>query len=88
MSCCGSRRAAWRSDDDLAPRRPTHAPGNAPAVRETHLRVSASAKRGGATLYLRGPSSGRAYRFTAEVGTAVDAVDAEALLRTGRLERA
>ena len=82
MSCCGSRRAAWRSEPSLRARtkpiaEPEHADGEAPRLRCT----------GSAPLYLRGPASGRAYRFGAEP-VPVDAADLEALLRTGRLERA
>ena len=40
------------------------------------------------TLALRGPRSGRVYRFTQAEPTAVLAEDAPALLRTGALVRA
>ena len=80
MSCCGLRRAAWRSESSLVARRTPAPTPRADAEQAPHLRCT-----GKAPLYLRGPSSGRAYRFGDEP-VPVDAADLEALLRTGRLE--
>jgi len=80
MSCCGSKRAALRTEN-FARSAPVvvvqPAPNDAVPLRPTTH----------AHLLLRGPYSGRAYRFTDTVATAVDACDVEALLRTGLLRR-
>lgn len=83
MSCCGSRRGAWRSEPALVARR-TPALGTDPHASEEAPKLRCAGK---APLYLRGPSSGRAYRFGDEP-IPVDAADLQALLRTGRLELA
>ncbi|MEW5916599.1 MAG: hypothetical protein AB1762_09345 [Gemmatimonadota bacterium] len=40
------------------------------------------------SLYLRGPVTGTPYVFNPDAGTAVDAIDADALLETGLFVRA
>ena len=64
---------------------PHRSSGHAPdgALGETTLR---HAREG--TIALRGPYSGRVYRFSNRGSTAVLAEDVGALLRTGVLERA
>ena len=80
MSCCGQRRTAL-VQEQIARRatapRPTLAASDEPRLRSRH----------GKALCLRGPHSGRAYRFLTDSAIAVDPRDMEALLRTGLFER-
>lgn len=80
MSCCGQRRASL-VQEQIARRatlpRPALAASDEPRLRSRH----------GKALCLRGPHSGRAYRFLTDTATSVDARDVEALLRTGLFER-
>lgn len=62
---------------------PQPTPGRVPDASHTMLR---HARQG--TIVLRGPSSGRIYRFSKDAATAVLTDDVSALLRTGFLERA
>lgn len=84
MTCCGRQRRAWQSTSarDTA-RLPVAArkrvePRPAPAEQPIRLRYL-----GRATIALRGPHSGHAYRFAAAAVSAVDPRDADALLGTG-----
>lgn len=79
MSCCGKRRANLMQEQIA--RRVTAPRPAPPATDEPQLRC-----RGGKALCLRGPHSGRAYRFLSHTAINVDARDFEALLRTGLFE--
>jgi hypothetical protein len=61
---------------------PQPTPGHVPDASQATLR---NAREG--TIVLRGPSSGRLYRFSNHTDTAVLAEDVSALLRTGLLKR-
>lgn len=80
MSCCGQRRTSLMQEQiarrATAPR-PAPPPSDEPQL----------CCRGGKALCLRGPHSGRPYRFLADTATTVDVRDVEALLRTGLFER-
>jgi len=83
MSCCGQKRAALASHagrrESLRAAVPTPAPqmpAPAPQVRMRYVRDR--------KIALLGAVSGRAYRFDPGAATEIDAVDAEALLASGR----
>ena len=78
MSCCGQKRATMN-----ALTAPPEAQRPAPAL--SSQAMLRHAREGG--IVLRGPYSGRFYRFSNQDATAVLAEDADALLRTGVLER-
>ena len=84
MSCCGQKRAALASQSGrreslrvaISVPAPAPAPTPAASVRMRYLRDR--------KIALLGAVSGRAYRFNPGAATEIDAVDAEALLGSGR----
>jgi len=79
MSCCGSRRAAWRSVAT------TPAPAVAPPAPQNPVRLG---HRGSTSTVVRGARSGFTYLFGPSGSTLeVDGADADALLATDRFER-
>jgi len=82
MSCCGQKRAALASQSGrreslrVAISVPVSTPTPAASVRMRYLRDR--------KIALLGAVSGRAYRFDPGAATEIDAVDAEALLASGR----
>jgi len=84
MSCCGQKRAALASHAGrreslrVAISVPVPAPAPAPAA-SVRMRYRRDRK-----IALLGAVSGRAYRFDPGAATEIDAVDAEALLASGR----
>lgn len=85
MSCCGEKRALWKTQaavrDRQTPARPATPAAEPPVAGET----SQTALRylGNGALSLRGPSTGRVYLFTGgDTMALVDKKDLDALLRT------
>ena len=82
MSCCGSRRAGWRSaaaTPSLAAAPPV------PATPQNPVRLG---HRGSTSTVVRGARSGFTYLFGPSGSTLeVDGADADALLATDRFER-
>jgi hypothetical protein len=91
MGCCGQSRAAYTPPPRPAPAPPPDAPGFAEARPEqgaapgtVRLRFTRDAG-----VRVRGPVSGRSYDFSGGAPVhAVDARDADGLLRTGYFRRA
>jgi hypothetical protein len=85
MSCCGRRRAeaALHTHTEIRPA-PMPASAHAADAAPDSERLRCIPGR---SLLVRGPRSGRAYRFTEDESIPVDARDLEALLRTGLLRR-
>lgn len=83
MSCCGQKRAALASHpgrrESLRAAVPTPAPATPSPAAQVRMRYVRERK-----IALLGAVSGRAYRFDPGAVTEIDAVDAEALLASGR----
>jgi hypothetical protein len=96
MGCCGQARAAFTPVHDAPPRTAPAAPDPAPGAADAP--AAEGAPRPGtvrlrftraAGVRVRGPVSGQGYVFSGDAPVqAVDARDADGLLRTGYFRRA
>ena len=85
MSCCGQKRAALANPRREGLRAAVATPSPIPPpVPEAQVRVRYLRDR---KIALLGAVTGRAYRFAPGAATEIDAVDAEALLASGRFAR-